>query len=205
LLVDIGTTTTDVIPLENGVPVSRGLTDLERLQHRELEYSGVSRTPLFALAHSVPFRDGHCSLAAEVFATTLDLYLWTGELNENPDNLDTANGRPATREASRDRLCRMLCADREEAADAELDRLCRFLIDVQTSRIAGCYARAIHHLPAACETVILSGCGTFLAQRALQTVRGLDNARTTMLSEMFGFEMSQAASAFAVARLIESD
>src|SRR6185312_7740262 len=36
LLIDIGSTSTDVIPLRDGVPAARGLTDRDRLQSREL-------------------------------------------------------------------------------------------------------------------------------------------------------------------------
>lgn len=203
LLVDIGTTTTDIIPLEHGVPVSRGLTDLERLQYRELEYSGVARTPLFALAHSVPFRDGHCSLAAEVFATTLDLYLWNGHISADPQNLETANGQPATRDSTRDRLCRMLCADCEEISDDELDRICSFLEHVHIARIKGCVTHVAEQLPGSCETVILSGRGTFLAAQVLRDVPQLTAARTIPIGTMFDPQVAEAACAFAVARLAD--
>ncbi|HSG73208.1 MAG TPA: hydantoinase/oxoprolinase family protein, partial [Planctomycetaceae bacterium] len=203
LLVDIGTTTTDIIPLEHGLPVSRGLTDLERLQHRELEYSGVARTPLFALAHSVPFRGGECPLAAEVFATTLDLYLWSGRIPTDPQNRETANGQPATRDASRDRLCRMLCADSQEISDDELDRICVFLEQVHLTRLKDALSHVAGQLPGTCETVILSGRGAFLAAQALREVPQLTAARTIPIEEMFDPQVAEAACAFAVARLAE--
>src|SRR5262249_47274816 len=43
-LVDIGSTTTDVVPLHDGRPVPRGRTDRERLRCQELVYTGVRRT-----------------------------------------------------------------------------------------------------------------------------------------------------------------
>ncbi len=49
LLIDMGTTTTDIIPLVNGQVAAVGKTDVERLQHGELMYAGVERTPLCAL------------------------------------------------------------------------------------------------------------------------------------------------------------
>ena len=67
LLIDIGSTTTDIIPLLAGVPRPHGFTDPERLQARELVYCGVRRTPLCALLG--------LSAAAELFATTLDVCL----------------------------------------------------------------------------------------------------------------------------------
>ena len=96
LLADLGSTTADFIPIENGMPVPVGRTDLERLQSGELVYSGVRRTPLCAVASSVEFRGASCPLAAELFATTLDVYLLLGERADEPANTDTANGKPAT-------------------------------------------------------------------------------------------------------------
>ena len=99
ILIDIGTTTTDIIPLVDGRPVPAGLTDLARLQSGELTYSGVWRTPLCAIAYSVPFRDGYCQLAAELFATTLDIYLL---LDQDPRRRALPrNGERQTRHQSR--------------------------------------------------------------------------------------------------------
>ena len=50
LLIDIGTTTTDLIPLDRGKVAARGRSDTERLQTGELVYAGVRRTPVCALA-----------------------------------------------------------------------------------------------------------------------------------------------------------
>ena len=59
-------------------------------------------------------------MAAEIFASTLDVYLTLGDIESNPTDLSTADGRPATVEAARDRLARMVGADRDgfSAADA---------------------------------------------------------------------------------------
>src|SRR5689334_4768543 len=49
LLIDVGSTTTDIVPLMDGRPVPRGRTDAQRLRCDELAYTGVIRTPLCAL------------------------------------------------------------------------------------------------------------------------------------------------------------
>ncbi|MGH9675661.1 MAG: hydantoinase/oxoprolinase family protein, partial [Candidatus Acidiferrum sp.] len=49
LSLDIGSTTTDIIPLLDGSPVAHGRTDPERLKYHELVYTGAQRTPICAL------------------------------------------------------------------------------------------------------------------------------------------------------------
>ena len=92
---------------------ARGRTDTERLQTGELVYAGVRRTPVCALATELPFRGVPTGLAAELFASTLDVYLTLGEIAPDPKDLSTADGRPATVDAARDRLARMVGADRD--------------------------------------------------------------------------------------------
>ena len=90
-----------------------GRSDTERLQTGELVYAGVRRTPVCALATELPLRGIATGLAAEIFASTLDVYLTLGDIESNPSDLSTADGRPATVEAARDRLARMVGADRD--------------------------------------------------------------------------------------------
>src|SRR5207248_1124900 len=100
----VGSTTTDLIPLRGGRPVPVGRTDTERLQTGELVYVGVRRTPLCAVADALPVHGRSTALAAEIFATTRDVFLTLGDLSEDPDDRETADGRPATRPLARERL-----------------------------------------------------------------------------------------------------
>lgn len=201
LLLDIGTTTTDIIPLHNGRPISTGVTDVGRLQSGELAYSGVRRTPVCAIAHSVPFRGGYCSIASELFATTLDVYLLTGHIVEDEHDRDTANGKPATKAAAYDRLVRMLCCDRDEVTYDEAEQIARFLADVQRQRLAGSFERVAQRLPETCEQVILSGSGLFLAHRIAYENRHTAHASVVSLSEQLSPAIATAACAYAVAQM----
>jgi hypothetical protein len=51
LLVDIGSTTTDIVPIARGSVAARGTSDATRLVTGELAYHGVVRTPLCGIAH----------------------------------------------------------------------------------------------------------------------------------------------------------
>ena len=69
ILVDIGTTSTDIIPIEGGRVAARGRTDPARLLSRELVYTGAVRTPAEALLREVPLWGGRAGVSAEGFAT----------------------------------------------------------------------------------------------------------------------------------------
>ena len=201
VLIDIGTTTTDIIPFKDGKPVPLGLTDVRRLESGELSYSGIRRTPLCAVAHSVPFENGYCSLAAEIFATTLDVHLLLGDIAEDAQDLDTANGKPATKSAAHDRIARMLCCDRNEVSFEQAVQIARFLADVQRQRLAGSLERVINRLSSACSTVIVSGSGSFLASQLIHENRRTKDATVISLAEQFTPGIAEAACAYAVAQL----
>lgn len=201
LLVDVGSTTTDVVPISDGAPVPDGFTDRERLETGELVYTGVRRTPLCAVAHTVPLRNGYCPLAAELFATTLDVYLLLGDLPEDKHDCDTANRLPATVDDAHARLARMLCCDAEELPFADVLGIARFLADVQMRRIAGPLERVASRLDGRLEGVIVSGSGSFLAERVVGAHPRCVDAEVVSLSHAFAPETSAAACAFAVARL----
>jgi probable H4MPT-linked C1 transfer pathway protein len=201
LLVDVGSTTTDIIPLADGVPVPVGLTDSERLISGELVYTGARRTPVSAVASSVPLRGSECPLAAELFATMLDVHLLLGAIDEDPNDVDTANGKPTTRDAARDRLARAVCCDVHEVAAGELDAIARHLADAQCAQIAQAARRVLDRFKGPCTARILSGSGSFLAERATANLAGLAGIPTIRLQEFFAPEIAESACAYAVACL----
>lgn len=201
LLIDIGTTTCDIIPIENGVPMPAGRTDLERLQSGELVYSGIRRTPLCALAHSVPLGEAYVQLAAELFATTLDVYLLTGDIPEDPSDCGTANGQAATVEAAHDRVARAICGDCLEVSLEEARGIARFLADVQQQRLAGALKRVLAGSGTPVESVLIAGSGSFLAQRLVEGDSKLSSVPVHEIRSMFSAGAAEAACAFALARL----
>lgn len=198
LLIDVGSTTTDIIPLRGGAPTPDGLTDSARLAGGELVYTGVRRTPLCAVAATVPFRGGFCPLAAEWFATTLDVYVTLGQIPEDATDCHTANGRPATKAAAHDRLARMLCCDRSEFHGSDARKMARFLADIQQQTCRSALQRVITRLTQPCETIVLSGSGTFFARRLTED---LPNCRVVHLTEQLSPATATAACAFAAAQL----
>lgn len=111
LVVDIGSTTTDVISIREHRVVNEGYTDPDRLHARELVYSGVARTPVFALCSAAPVEERVIPLMNEYFANAADVYRLTGELPSHADIGPTPDGRGRDKTSSAIRLARMFGYD----------------------------------------------------------------------------------------------
>jgi probable H4MPT-linked C1 transfer pathway protein len=201
LLIDMGSTTTDIIPLDGGLPSAAGLTDRDRVLRGELIYTGVRRTPVCAVTDALPLDGAHCPVAAEVFATMHDVYLVLGDVPEDVKRIDTADGRPATRKAARRRLARMLCCDLTELSNAQLFTAAKFLRAAQQSRLAGAVARVVGTQSSPPLTIVLCGEGEFVARRLIAASDELSSADVISLTDLLGPAHSQAACAYALARL----
>lgn len=193
VFLDIGSTTTDIVPLLNNRPVPQGRSDPERFRAQELVYTGVRRTPLCALLGS--------DVAAEVFATTLDAYLVLGCLPEEPDDRNTADGGPATIAAAHARLARMLCADLETSSHEEREQLAERVAARQEVLVREALYRVLNSIRAGEPvTVLLAGEGEFLARRALARSPSFW-AFECSLATRLGPAISRAVCAYAVAVL----
>lgn len=199
LLLDVGSTTCDVIPLLDGQVVARGTTDTERLLTGELVYTGVERSPLCALVKDVPYRGGRCPVAHELFATTRDAYLILKLLPEDPTSLATADGRPATKANARARLSRCLCANDDEFNHRDAVTMAQAVADAQRRLLATSIEQVAGDLPGPPGTVVLAGQGEYLA---LQALDDLDlEVEVVSLARELGPAVSRAAPAHAVAVL----
>jgi probable H4MPT-linked C1 transfer pathway protein len=193
LVIDVGSTTTDIVPLKGGKLVARGRTDLERLQCRELVYTGVRRTPVCALLGD--------AAVAELFATTLDAYLLLDEIEEDPTDRFTADGRPALKTATHARLARMLGADPDMCQPDDTLALAAEIKARQIRLLHQAVQDVSDSLENPPEAAILAGSGEFLAEQVLGDMTHLP-LRQISLSRKLGPVVSQAACAFAVAILL---
>jgi probable H4MPT-linked C1 transfer pathway protein len=199
ILIDTGSTTTDIIPIQDGFPCPEGRTDPTRLVSGELVYSGVRRTPLCAIMGP--------SVAAEWFATTHDAYVRLGILPEEPTNTGTADSRPMTHPFAHARLARMLGGDSEITSQEETTSLAQQAFDNQCELILQAMRRVVARFPRSISEIAVSGSGEFLALRAAkafvdrtQKVSGR-KIEIISLSEKIGPILSEGACAYAVARL----
>ena len=143
LLVDMGSTTTDLVMVREGVPQNKGYSDRQRMVHGELVYTGLIRTPVMAVTQVVVVDGETQGLAAELFATMADVYRILGCLNESHDLYPAADGGEKTKEGSMRRLAHMLGADYEvELDDVQLTEAARYIAMEQAQQLK----QAIVHL-----------------------------------------------------------
>lgn len=197
ILVDIGTTTTDIIPIVAGVVRAMGWTDPARLASGELLYMGAVRTPVEAITHTVPLGDGEAGTSAEGFAVAGDVHLWRGTLDAAAYTVPTPDGRPATRTYAGERLARVVCADLELIDVASLDRIADAVAAAQVERTAAAIAR-VRARHTGIGTVVVTGVGDFIAAAA--GVRA--GLAVRWLADELGPDAAMAAPAAAVALLL---
>jgi probable H4MPT-linked C1 transfer pathway protein len=131
LFVDMGSTTTDVVPIAGGKIVARGYTDAERLAVGELVYTGLVRSFVMAAAERAPVAGQWTTLIKENFANMADAHRVRGTLPEGADQMATADGRDKTVPASRARLARMVGRDASDADDATWSLLAQWFAEAQ--------------------------------------------------------------------------
>ena len=165
LMIDVGSTTADVIPIAGGRVVAAARTDLDRLLAAELVYTGALRTNLAAISARVPVRGRLCPVASELFAISADVHVILGHLAPGAYTCATPDGRPATAEFARERVARLVCADVEELTGEEIDAIAAFLHAKQVREIDGAARRAGERVEGAAPVVPL-GVGAFLAREA---------------------------------------
>ena len=135
LFVDMGSTTTDLVPVVDGAIAARGYTDAERLAAGELVYTGLVRSFVMAVADRAPFEGHWSALINEYFANMGDVHRILGRLPDDADQMATADGRAKTVEASCARLARMVGFDVAHASESEWFTLAQWFAERQIRTI----------------------------------------------------------------------
>lgn len=197
LFVDMGSTTTDLIPIKGGARAAK--TDFERLARGELIYSGLLRTNLAALLGEVEIEGMRVPLSSELFAIAADAHLVGGRICEDDYTVETPDGRGRDRTSALRRLARTVCADLAEIGSDAAAEIARQAAARQLSLLAGGISRlAEDH---ALDLVVAAGIGEGLIEEAARSL-GLECAK---ISEKYGKSVSDVFPAYAVARLLEME
>ena len=136
VLVDIGSTTTDLTAIRGHRAHPRGFDDAQRLATGALLYTGVARTPLMSLAPRIRWRGAWRNVVAEHFATTADVYRLLDALPASLLPYATADGAPCDARACARRLARTVGMDCTGADLAPWRALARAYAAAHRARIA---------------------------------------------------------------------
>jgi probable H4MPT-linked C1 transfer pathway protein len=181
VFVDVGSTTTDMIPVKDRVV---GKTDLDRLLSGELLYIGVLRTPTFHLTD--------LNTSTEFFSITADVFRVLGDIDENDYICETPDGNDKSYESCMNRLSRLFCSDFDE-----LDE--EFLISFAKSVKENFISRLVENLMKfrlkGFDLVMGCGIGEFLIRESANRV----GMSYTSVEDVFGF--SDVFPAYAVLQL----
>lgn len=165
LLIDIGSTTSDFVLIENHKPICLGLTDAARMQTEELVYTGVVRTPLMALTQKIQHQTTITAVAAEHFSTTADVYRLTGDLVAEDDMADTADGKDKTVKASAQRIARMIGHDENDSTLEAWIALAQAFKLKQLARLQEVATKHLARLKSGTKvSIVAAGAGSFLAR-----------------------------------------
>ena len=200
LFIDIGSTTTDIIPIVGGQVAAVGYTDAERLAAGELIYTGMTRSFVMSLASRAPFRGAWTPLMNEYFASSADVHRILGDLPDGADKMSTADGGEKTVEASRARLARMIGRETDEGSDLEWTGLAAWFAEAQIRQITDAtFLRLSRNDVAAAAPVVAAGVGEGLAAEAARRLRRPCLGFSSLISAPA--EASHCAPAVAVALL----
>ncbi len=156
LFIDLGSTTTDIVPIVHGKVAARGYTDAQRLAAGELVYTGLVRGFVMAMTDRAPLHGAWTSLINENFATMADVHRILGTLSEDVDLMATVDGREKTIEASRARLARMVGSDADDAVEETWRLLAQWFAEAQLRAIADAAALVRSRGPLAAEAPIIA-------------------------------------------------
>ena len=177
VVVDVGSTSTSIIPVIDGRISAAGKTDLEKLIFGELVYTGSLRTNVAAIVSSVPLREGITRVSSELFAQSGDVHLVLGNISEEEYTTETADGREKKRREALARLVRVVCADTEMLTEEEIVQIAKYVHGRQVKQVADglnqVYSR-VKSLASAKIPVVITGLGKeFIARTAAQKI-GVD-------------------------------
>jgi probable H4MPT-linked C1 transfer pathway protein len=193
LLVDIGSTTTDLIPVSPGHVDTSSHSDFDRLRRGELVYLGVNRTPICAIVDELPFDETMVPIVREHFASTDDCALLLGWVPEDPRDIDTCDGRAREIRFATNRIARMIGLGHHEVSIDQAKLMAGHVMDRASSLVA--HAAARHRQHADSQWII---CGH--AERLVPVPPGAD---VIYLGSRLGPRLARVGPAYALNRLMQ--
>jgi hypothetical protein len=205
IVIDVGSTSTSIIPVVEGTISAAGKTDLEKLTNGELVYTGSLRTNIAAIVNSIPIKSGVARVSSELFAQSGDIHLLLDNIERKEYTVETADGRGKTKAEAMARLARVVCADIEMLTEQEILQIARYIYEKQIAQIAEelsqVYARIKPRAKAKVKAVVTGLGKDFLARKAAQQV-GIDEIID--IDKLVGRDIATVSTAVGVALMVAS-
>ncbi|MGA2677470.1 MAG: hydantoinase/oxoprolinase family protein [Methanobacterium sp.] len=136
IMIDTGSTTTDIIPLKNGLECAKGRSDLQRLQTGELVYTGTLRTNVATIVDKVPLDNSWVRVASELFAISADAHLLLGNIKIDDYNCETPDGAGKSRNDCMRRISRVICSDLDTLSFRNIMDISKFIVEKQVEQVS---------------------------------------------------------------------
>ncbi|NVM31516.1 MAG: H4MPT-linked C1 transfer pathway protein [Candidatus Helarchaeota archaeon] len=205
ILMDIGSTTTDIIPISKGLPNTIGKTDPDRLMSGELVYTGALRSTIPSITHKVPVQGKPSPISFEKFALVADVHLLLNHITEKEYTCDTADGRKKTRKDALARLARVVCSDIDLLSESEIYEIASYIYERQLNQISEGLTQVLKSREEYDLTVpvVVTGLGRdFLARKVAET---MGFKQIYDLRQELGLEGAIASPAAAIALLLAEE
>lgn len=157
IFMDMGTTTTDIIPIKNSKEDAKGHTDLERLSTGELVYTGLLRTNLATIVNEVPINNVPTTVSSELFSISADIHRILGHISQTEYTCDTPDGKSKDIASCKSRLSRLVCADVDMLSDDEIYSLAEHIYQKQIYQVTKGLIKVVERT--GLDTVIITDFG----------------------------------------------
>ncbi len=164
VFIDMGSTTTDILHIDDKGLVLNGMTDYERLITGELVYTGVVRSCVNTICQKIPYRNNMVPLMAEFFSSAADVYRILGWLPNHADYGMTMDGGAKDRISSMRRLARMIGKDYDSQDDQEWKKVGEYIAEQQLLMVEKNVSPLLQ-INQQIKTIIGAGVGRFLIKK----------------------------------------
>jgi len=185
VVVDVGSTTTTITPVANGLISSKGLNDVEKMILGEIVYIGALRTPISSITSLVPLNGEWCRVSSEYFANTGDVNLILGYITEEEYDIITPDKRGKSIEDCHARLSRVVCGDGRMLTSLQTRLMAKFIYEKIVEKVFEGLTQVLSRFASqglCLSTGFAAGLGDFIALDAIDRA-GLEGI---MLRDIIG-------------------
>lgn len=157
IFMDMGTTTTDIIPIKDKHEISQGYTDTQRLMNGELVYTGLLRTNVATIVNHVYIESNKTNVSSEYFTITADIHRILGHISEEQYTCDTPDGADKSITSCKNRLTRLVCGDIETISNETIIDMAEYIFEKQVQQVEESLKQVV--IKTGIQNVVLSDIG----------------------------------------------